>query len=62
MDGVITADQTCPNCHHIMTPCTIENPDRVWDSLLESWQGLPNRDAWYCENCKLVVPDDDLPF
>jgi hypothetical protein len=52
----------CPNCHAQMTPCTIEYPDRIWDRLTGQWERLPNKDAWYCEHCNLVIEDDDLPF
>lgn len=65
MDG-LTMDESktpmvCPYCYKNMTECKIENPEQVFDHLT-GWQCNPPIDAWYCEKCKLVVADPDIPF
>jgi len=52
---------TCPSCNKLMTPCQIENPNRIWDSEI-GWQGVPSIEAWYCDNCKLVIEDPYIPY
>lgn len=53
--------RVCPRCHEEMTPCQIENPTRVYDRE-SGWEGLPCIDAWYCDHCKLVMEDGEIPF